>query len=372
MRWTRAILLAAVLAGCGSTADPSTAPSPTPAAPASLPDATVAASSPSPAGDVASPSPSGTVDWSAIEPLDASVTELGAFPADWPALSFATATDTDLWWPNGSEGGPPAVARIPIDSLKISATIGLGGKADVFPPDAWGSAPSKGGIWVPLANQKAVALIDPRTERVARVVPVQATPYTVVEHGDDLWIADWEHSEVVRIDIPSGKQRLRVEGITEPTEIVIGDEGLWVNEHSKDTVVRLDPETGAELARVTVGGRPGVELGLGSVWARSDDEKTVARIDPGSNAIVATVPLPSNPTGVKVVGDAVWVATGPQRGSCLRNAYLVRIDPSSDAVNGIMAVPCLFGLTPHGGDLLFGRDVDGDRSLLRLDAARRS
>lgn len=361
VRPSQSMVMCVVLALSACSAD---AVEPTPSAVAST-GATTSAEAASPSAEA-----SAEPDWTALESLEPLVTETIPLTADWPWLSLATAIGEDIWWPNGNEGGPPAVARLNAKTMEVVAVIDLEGEEGVFPPDAWGSAPSQsGGIWVPLAYQNAVVRIDPETNDVAQRIELDATPYAVTEDGDDLWIADWENSEVLRIDIPTGEETMRVAGVTEPTEIVIGEEGLWVNEHSTNEIVRLDPETGEELARVEIGGRPGMTLGDGSVWARSDDEQLVMRIDPATNAVVATIPMPSHPTGLLIAGDAVWVATGPQRGSCERNSYLVRIDPASTQPDGIMEMPCLFGLMSDGTQLWAGRTADEGPEMLRLEVA---
>jgi DNA-binding beta-propeller fold protein YncE len=358
VRRNHAILLAILIAGCSPGTEPTRSANAVATSPAAPTPTAVATSTPA---TTAEP------DWSTLKRLDSLVTATVDFPEEWPRLSLATFARSDFWWPNGNEGGPPAVARIDPDTMELIEVIELGGEKDVFPPDAWGTAPSKDGVWVPLAYQHAVALIDPRTNTVSRRLEVDATPYSVVESGDDLWIADWENSAVVAIDRSTGDERLRVDGIAEPTQIANGPEGLWVNEHAGDEIVRLDPATGDELARVVIGGRPGMVLGLGSVWALSDDDRLVSRIDPATNLVVATIPMAGNPTGGVIAAGAVWITGGPQRGSCERTSFLVRIDPTSNAVDGILVQSCPFGLLSDGTRIWIG-SVEGDRaSMHRLE-----
>lgn len=326
MRRSPAIALVLLLAACASGTDPSEP----------------ATASPSASGSSeasASAAPSGT-DWSSVPTLDLALTSPVPFPSGVPLLLGVAPTAYGSWWiSNGSEGEPPRVRRLDPETLEITAVIELGGEPNVFPPDSDGVAVSADGIWGQLAYQKAVVLIDPETNRVVRRIEVDATPYRLLEDGDTLWISDFENSEVLRIDIASGEEELRI-SVPGATEMRLGPEGLWVAEHD-GYVTRLDPETGEQLARIWVGGRPGVNLGLGSVGAGSDDEMVVHRIDPATNAIVATIDLPSNGRDALIAGGSVWIAVGPQRGDCERASYLARIDPSTNAIDGMLQLPCV-------------------------------
>ena len=177
---------------------------------------------------------------------------------------------------------------------------------------------------------------------------------------------------VVRLDIGTGKEMLRIRSVVDPIEIAVGEEGVWVTEHRRGNLVRLDPTTGDVLATIHVGGRPGVAIGFGSVWARSNDERVVSRIDPTTNQIVATISMPGNPIDLAIAGNWVWVAATPQRGACERGSYLVRLDPEADEVDAIMDLPCAFALATDGRSLWAG-SMDGDEVFIhRLDASGRS
>jgi virginiamycin B lyase len=214
-------------------------------------------------------------------------------------------------------------------------------------------------------------LIDPATNVVSRRLEVDAVPYSLAEDGDSLWIVDFERSAVLRIDRVSGEELLRVQGIRDPIEIAVGEGGVWVTEHRQGNLVRLDPETGEELARLGVGGRPGVAIGFGSVWARSDDDRVVSRIDPVTNRVVETIAMPGNPVDFAVAGDALWVVTRPQRGACERNSHLVRIDPTSSMPDGIMALPCAFGIATDGRSLWAASGEGDAATIARIDTAHR-
>lgn len=360
MRPSHAIILAFVISGCSSAADA------TASATASASLTVSAQASPSPSAGATQP------DWSAVPRLEGSVTAKVPITGGWSVLmGAAPVAHGSLWISNGSEAGePPRLRRLDPETMEVTATIDLGGEADVFPPDAYGAFYSAHGSWVPLMSQKAVVLVDPATNSVSLRIEVDAMPYGLLEDGDDLWITDFGNSEVLRVDIPTGEERLRV-SIPEPTWMASGPEGLWVIEHGTGFVTRLDPVTGEELARVQVGGRPGIVLGLGSVWASSSDEKTVSRIDPATNAVIATIALPSHPSGAAIAGGSLWLTVGPQRGACERTSYLVRIDPAMNEVEGILDVPCA-GSPVSDGARVWVNSYEGDAvSILSVDAGAR-
>jgi glutamine cyclotransferase len=334
-------------------------------------DAPASASSSAPAALPASPSVPASVpasaepDWSALPALDDAVTATA--PLAQIAGRYTSATADGVWTP-GNGGAGAAVARLDPETLEVVSVIELGGQADSW---AEASAPSANGIWVTLTFQHAVALVDPQTNSESRRIGVEADPYNLVEDGDSLWVVDFGASTVVRIDIATGEERLRVQAVG-PTEVVVGFGSVWVVEHSGN-IVRLDPATGDALATIPVGGRPGIAIGFGSVWARSDDEATVSRIDPATNRVVATIPMPTNTGDIEVAGDSVWVVGGPQRGSCERNSYLVRIDPASNDADGFMPMSCPTSLVTDGTRLWAGSTKDGETaySILSLDPGQR-
>lgn len=352
MRWSPAIALAILLSACGGATNPSAPATASSSAPGSSRAAASAASS--------------EPDWSAFPTLDVTITNARPFPTGFPALLGVAPVAFGSWWvTNGGEGEPPKVRRLDLETLEVTAVIDVGGEQDVFPPNADGAAVSANGIWVGLASEKAVVLVDPATNRMAQRIEVDANPYRMLENGDKLWISDFQNSEVLRVDISTGEEELRV-SVPGVTEMRVGPEGLWVLEHD-GFATRLDPATGEQVARLEVGARPAIALGLGSVWAGSDDEKTLSRIDPATNTVVATIELPSNGRDAVVAGGSVWIAVSPQRGSCERTSYLVRIDPSANEIDGVAQLPCVSVGALDGGRLRVGTVEGGVLSIGELE-----
>ena len=308
-------------------------------------------------------------DWAALPSLEDAV--LATAPNDgWLAGRYTSATAGSLWIPNGNAGGRAAVARIDDETLEAMTTVELGASEPGLPPDAEASAAGANGVWVTLAGQDAVALVDPASNAESRRITVEGDAYSLVEDGDSLWIADFGGA-VVHVDIASGDELLRVTSVADPTQVAVAFDAVWVVAHS-GSIVRLDPETGETVATIPVGGRPGVAIGFDSVWARSDDEGTVSRIDPSTNEVVATIEMPSFTTDIEVAGGSVWAVGGPLRGACEETGYLVRIDPATNQPDGFLAIDCPTMLATDGTGLWAGTTLEGetDLALIRLDPDR--
>ena len=367
MRPSHAILvLTTLVSGCAVDTDAGATPS------LADPSADSASFTASPSASLsASASASAEPDWLALPSLASAVTATVPLPGPFPGR-YTSATAGSLWIPNGNAGGGAAVARIDDQTLEVVATIELGGSPNAFPVDAEATAPGANGVWVTLAYQDSVALIDPATNQESGRIRVEGDAYSLVEDGDSLWIADFAGS-VVRVDIATGEEQLRVHTIPGPTQLAVAFDAVWVADHDSGNIYRLDPSTGDIVATIRVGGRPGLAIGLGSVWARSDDDRLVARIDPSTNEVIATIPLPVNLTDIEVAGSSVWVVGGPQRGSCERNSYLLRIDPHSNSPSGILPMTCPSMLVTDGTRLWAGTAMDGetDLALVSIDPAAR-
>jgi DNA-binding beta-propeller fold protein YncE len=341
VRKEAAVILALVLTACGSSA-PSGQATASGTAPASL--------------DPLAPVASDPADLESLESLESLVIAETEIEAGWP-LQWTAVSNGSLWLPN-FEGQPPTVGRLDTETLELQATIDLKGKKDQFPPDATGIAASRRGIWVTLAAQDAVGLIDPATNELIRRIRVHANPYGLAVQGRDLWIADLEDNQVLRIDSVTGEELGRIAMIS-PYEIAATRDAVWVSKYDVGNIARIDPATNAVADTIEVGGTPGVTIGLGSVWARARDSKLITRIDPATNQVLAVIPMPSSVYDVEIAGGSVWAAVGPLRGECDDNSYVLRIDPTTHQIDGWLKVPCAFGLATDGHRLWANQTAGG-------------
>ena len=88
------------------------------------------------------------------------------------------------------------------------------------PRPAW--RPAKGGIWVAGADPGRLMLVDPRTNRVSRVVPIDSSPAAVAIGAGSVWVAD-STGTVARFDPLTGHvQKFRIGG--SPAGIAYADD----------------------------------------------------------------------------------------------------------------------------------------------------
>lgn len=258
-------------------------------------------------------------------------------------------------------------------------TVEFGSIAGAMPPDGQSVAVGSDGVWITLAAQRAVALVDLATGEVIRRLEVDGAPYNVVEHEGDLWIADFEGDHILRVEIASGTQLATID-VQDPTGIAVGEGSVWATVHvgrhdegepiegNGGQIARIDPATNEVIALIDVGPRPyWVVVGLGSAWTGNATGGSVSRIDAVTNA-VSTIPVPADGAfDIEVVGDHVWVGVGPQHWApgCDPEAIapsggVVRIDPRTDELDGRVEVPCGASIVPEGDRFwVFGPEVEG-------------
>ena len=247
-----------------------------------------------------------------------------------------------VWVANMS---PRTVTRIDPETNAVVATIPLG-----EPDFLWGPtrlAFGHGSVWALDGLTSSVMRIDPEANRVSTTIPLgsptqfSSGPLGLVVTSDAVWVANtWGTSEapdgsVVRIDPRTDRVVARI-GLGAspsdggPTAITASDDAVWIAVPSTRSIVRVDPATGSAVAEVLklTCARGQLAVDGSSVWVA--DCKSVRRIDSRTNALAGTILMP-RATGMGVVGIAVglgsvWAQAGP----------LVRIDPASGAVTGVL------------------------------------
>jgi virginiamycin B lyase len=268
------------------------------------------------------------------------------------------------------------VTRFDPDTLEPLEPFTFGTRPGTFPPDAQTIAPGRGGVWVTLASQHAVVLIDPTSGTVLRTIELDGYPYTLVEDGNDLWVADYERSRVSRIDLTTGMVAAKIP-VLHPTAIAVGGGSVWAALHvgraaehepiegNGGQVARIDPTT-HDVTLIDVGPRPYfLAVGFGSVWTGNATGASVSRVDMATNESTTIPIFQDGAFDIEVVGDSVWVAVGPQWSSpaCQpddpTSSFFARIDPSSNAVERV-AFPCPDGFALDGDRVwVSGHDANG-------------
>ena len=297
-------------------------------------------------------------------------------PAGWRVartgtVPIAMAAGTVLLWNDGEKG---VVQRYDAATLERLADVEAG-RAGVFPPDAYSLAPASAGrVWVTLASQGSAVLMDPVTGELGRRITVEGSwPYDVAERDGELWIADYEHEHLIRVDLRTEDVVATID-VRHPSDIIAAHGAIWATVHvgrhdehepilnNGGQVARIDPKTNG-VTLIDVGPRPYyLASGFGSVWTGNATGGSVSRIDAASNT-ASTIPIDADGAfGIVGVGDSVWVQVGPQHWSpdCdPETSFFVRIDPRTNTVRERIAFPCPTSLAADGDRLWvtgFGRD----------------
>ena len=295
--------------------------------------------------------------------------------------------------------------RLLVAVLAAAALVGAGAATlFIWSDDSVPAAPITG---------NAVAIIDPRSNRLAAQIPVGAGPGALALGNGSLWVANTLDQNVSRVDLASGKvtRVIAVGGI--PKSLAMGKNAVWVIRRRPDgypELIRIDPRfdvvapgrrllrggdpqpyarasvaagpngvwaaaEGAKLERLDPAGKvvtaridtgnflAGVAIGAGGVWASDSHGNSVARVDPAHNLVSGTTPVGNGPDAMAVGEGAVWVADR-------RDGAVVRIDLATNSVTTTIPV----GRGPTGiavglGSVWVANSRDGTVS--RIDPIRK-
>jgi len=153
-----------------------------------------------------------------------------------------------------------------------------------------------------------------------------------------------------------------------PVAIAVGLRGVWVANAVDGTVDRLDPATGKPVATIGVGADLyGVAVGFGSVWVADGNDGTVTRIDPRINRVETTIPPREQPT--LAPAPVFYIAVDSRYVWATRGDELLRINPSTNRVDGHVSIGIPTGLTTGGGYVWV--TTQGEQ-LLRIDGDARN
>jgi DNA-binding beta-propeller fold protein YncE len=163
-------------------------------------------------------------------------------------------------------------------------------------------------VWVLQGDGSTLVGIDPTTNELGEPLPLEVRGADLIVDDAGIWVVSALEDALVQVD-PSGALLHRVDGLTEPRALSLGDGVLWV----ADTVAvhDVDPATGTIRATYEGGiGRSGaVAADESGVWVRRGAE--VRHLDgaTGSEDELLTLDLAGPSPGDMIVAfDAVWTA----------------------------------------------------------------
>ena len=205
-------------------------------------------------------------------------------------------------------------------AIAVGALLLAGAVAGIVLAVTGGSAPS-----VPVASN-SVAVLDPKTGRVTADVPIGGRPVAIAIGAGSVWVVNADDQTVLRIDPKTDRVVKVIGGLgQDPSDIAYGSGSIWVAGGDDGTLIRIDPRLNAPEAPVDlgpVGGLPQpvtyVTTGEGMVWATRGNR--LLRIDPRLNAMTANVEAP-HPQGIAAGVGSAWVTKVDE--------HLLRVDASS-------------------------------------------
>ena len=177
----------------------------------------------------------------------------------------------------------------------------------------------------------SIAVIDTRTSRLVKDVPIDGRPAAIAANAKGVYVADRE-GIVWRID-PVTRRVVRRIGVSgDVQDLALGFGSIWLADGTDGTVTRIDDRLSGSHT-IPLGAPSGdaptfwITVSGGAVWATHGD--FVAKIDPATNRVVKTIRIPS-PAGLASGLGAVWVATGQR---------LDRVTPTPRPVQNRYSLP---------------------------------
>jgi streptogramin lyase len=186
--------------------------------------------------------------------------------------SLVIDADGDLW---ASSMLGNLMIRIDGESNAVASTIDL--------PLANHTAFGEGTVWVvaqkPDRSPGTVVRIDPTTDSIVAEIATNGVSRVAVGDGQ-VWISNPFNNEVARID-PATNEIVDVLPIEFTVPIVITGDSVWtVTYAAAPTLLRIDPNSLAVVETYSLGAFPGELLAAGgAVWAVDFNDGTISRID---------------------------------------------------------------------------------------------
>jgi len=248
--------------------------------------------------------------------------------------------------------------QIPMTLLKPEAAFDVPGSPDWI---AVGEA-----VWISNKPKNSITRIDPKTNKVAEVIPVGKGPCSGLALGfGSLWVPNCGDQTLSRVDLKTGK-------VTATVSIGIGDseggiaaspDSVWMMTDKKGTLARIDPANNKVVAEIYLARDSFTPVfGEGAVWVTSTGGNLVSRVDPNTNLVTDTIAVGKAPRFLAIGEGAVWTLNQG-------DGTVSRIDPNSKKVVATIEV----GVPGEGGDIAAGEGsvwvTSFDIPISRIDPA---
>jgi streptogramin lyase len=168
------------------------------------------------------------------------------------------------------------------------------------------------GIWV--VTNSSVVRIDPRTNAVAMTFPLPESPdgYGLAVDAKALWVSDFDHNVVDRLDPATGTRIAAIPTPVGPDALLEVAGAVWVCDHRTGSVSRIDPNMNKVVQTISVGptgyGGPGALAAVSNgLWVGFGFQPNVVRVDTRAGRATTTVTLPGDETAALIFDQThVW------------------------------------------------------------------
>lgn len=187
-----------------------------------------------------------------------------------------------------------------------------------------------------------VRRFDPASGRLLATIGVD-TAEGIATTPEGVWVASHHSGAVMYIDRSSNavtqKVQLQPPGYNGPQGLAVGMGSVWVDvPNPLGTVFRLDAHTGAVQAQVqfpSVNPCGEIAVTQSSVWVVECDGTHVMRIDPATDTVAPPIDTKGNVDGIAADGDNVWFVTGGYFGGDEVPGYLEEMNNSGAVLRKI-------------------------------------
>jgi hypothetical protein len=251
----------------------------------------------------------------------------------------------------GAQRAPPARPVLdiaPNSIVSVATTSGQARFAVPLPGRATDLAAEGDQLFAVTIDSSALSIVDGRTRRLSRTVPLAMRPGAVAVAGDDVWVADGRRGLLVRLDAgyedvaaratwPRPRRREAV-GLSrfDPTAVAIAAGAAWATDGSSQ-LVRAD-----SAGRVTRVRAPhpldGIVAGAGALWAFTRRDAAVARIDPRVGRVTDVIEVVARPGGEAPAPIAIAATATDVWGLNGNTATLSRIDARTRGITATIAL----------------------------------
>jgi DNA-binding SARP family transcriptional activator/DNA-binding beta-propeller fold protein YncE len=194
-----------------------------------------------------------------------------------------------------------------------------------------------------LATKNSLAVIDPHSDRVVKVIPIGATPRGVTVGTHSVWTANAGEGTVSEID-PKKLRVVQTIGLgLAATDLVEASGEVWVATGSDNNIVRIDARSGGILARAKISrdqfaSAYAIAAGANAVWVGSGSD--IFKIDPSSHELVGRWPYGGGINDVAVGGGSVWLVSSAET---VARVSGTTVRPTGEASIGVIPTALAIG-----------------------------